>query len=52
MNGKGDKGHCELHWPGNGHAGPCNCNQGGGSSGVGNNDNGGSYYDPDGDTMS
>ena len=50
--GKGDKGHCELHWPGNGHGGPSNCNLGGGGNGVGNNDNGGSYYDPDGDTMS
>ena len=49
--GKGDSGHCELHWPGNGHGGACNCNLGGGN-GVGNNDNGGSYYDPDGDTMS
>ena len=49
--GKGDKGHCELHWPGNGHGGPCNCNLGGGN-GVGNSDNGGSHYDPDGDTMS
>lgn len=46
--GKGDKGHCELHWPGNGHGGPCNCNLGGGSSSGDN----GSYYDPDGDTMS
>ena len=48
MYGKGDSGHCELHRPGNGHGGACNCNLGG----VGNNDNGGSYYDPDGNTMS
>lgn len=47
--GKGDKGHCELHWPGNGHAGPCtpDCS---GYNGDGEGD--GSYYDPDGDTMS
>ena len=51
MYGKGDSGHCELHRPGNGHGGACNCNLGGGN-GVGNSANGGSYYDPDGDTMS
>lgn len=46
--GKGDKGHCELHWPGNGHGGSCNCDL---NSGNDDDDNG-SYYDPDGDTMS
>lgn len=47
--GKGDKGHCELHWPGNGHAGACtpDCSQYAGD-GEGNGD----FYDPDGDTMS
>jgi hypothetical protein len=47
MYGKGDKGHCELHWPGNGHGGPCNCNLSSGGGSIS-----GSYYDPDGDTMS
>ena len=46
--GKGDGGHCELHWPGNGHSGECSpeCSQDAG------NGEGGEYIDPDGDTMS
>ena len=47
--GKGDSGHCELHWPGNGHGGSCNCDL---SSGDDDDDDDGAYYDPDGDTMS
>ena len=47
--GKGDGGHCEEHWPGNGHSGDStpDCSHYSGDDGIGDE-----YDDPDGGPMS